>query len=278
MKPLPPISFEVFPPKTPQGVENLYTALKDLSEFSPAYVSVTYGAMGTTRELTRELALGIRARLGIETVPHFTCVGSTRAEISAYLNSLKAAGIEKILALRGDPPQGETQFVRPIDGFAYANELVAYIRGMNGFRIWVAGYPEGHIEAPSREVDLENLKRKVDAGADGIITQLFFDNRDFFDFVERCRKIGIVVPIVPGIMPILNTKQISRIASMCGAKLPAELCNRLEACGDDAEAMAQTGIEWALAQVRGLIDRGVPGIHFYILNQARSVRGILDSL
>ncbi len=234
--------------------------------------------MGSTRALTRELVIGIRDCLGLETMPHFTCVGSTRDDIADYLASLKRAGIDRILALRGDPPQGASRFVPPPGGFAYANELVEFIRGIDGFSISVAGYPEGHVEAPSKEIDLTNLKRKVDAGASQVITQLFFDNAHFFDFVDRARAIGISVPIVPGIMPILNLKQVDRLAKMCGASLPEALRLHLLACGDDADAMRKVGIAWAIGQVEELIRAGVPGIHFYILNKAESVLRILEAV
>ena len=240
--------------------------------------------MGTTQALTESLVLGIREKLGLEAIPHFTCVGSSRHQVRDYLQALKQKGIHHVLALRGDPPAGQTQFTPPADGFAYANELVAYIRSLPGFgiadnfHIAVAAYPEGHIEAPSQEADLINLKRKVDAGAQKIITQLFFDNAKFFDFVARARAIGIAVPIIPGIMPILNYKQIARITDMCGASLPTSLASQLQACQDDAEAMVHVGIDWALAQVRELIDRGCEGIHFYMMNRARSTAAILKRL
>lgn len=234
--------------------------------------------MGSTRALTRQLVLDIRDQLGLCTVPHLTCVGSTREEIRHYLQSLKAQGIDRILALRGDPPAGQAHFTPVGGGFAYANELVAFIRDIDGFRITVAGYPEGHIEAPSKEIDLVNLKRKVDAGAEKVITQLFFDNRDYYDFVARARAIGMTVPIVPGVMPIVSLAQISRISSMCGCRLPEALLTKLRACGEDAEAMQQVGVDWALAQVRDLLAHAVPGIHLYILNRAESTEKILTAL
>lgn len=273
----PAFSFEVFPPKTPQGIANLFSALKDLKKFDPAFVSVTYGAMGSTRDLTSDLAIRIQKEIGVTTAFHFTCVGSSRTEIRRYVEALKRAGIRYVVALRGDPPT-EGSFIPPQDGFRYANELVAYLKEIDGFSLAVAGYPEGHIEAPDKETDLANLKRKVDAGADIVITQLFFDNRDYFDFVNRARKIGITVPIIPGIMPILNIKQVEKIAGMCGAKIPKDLHDRLLVCGEDTDAMQKIGIEHATQQCRDLLQKGAPGIHFYTLNRSASVAEILNSI
>lgn len=273
-------SFEVFPPKDETGVVNLITALKKLSAFDPAFVSVTYGAMGSTRDLTRDLALRILKETSLTTAFHFTCVGADRDSVKSYVERLKGEGIDLIVALRGDAPvlsPGQT-YQRPSNGFSYANELVAYLKEINGFSIAVAGYPEGHLEAPSKEIDLQNLKRKVDAGADVVLTQLFFDNKDYFDFVDRCRKSGIRIPIIPGIMPIVSLKQIEKITKMCGAALPDSLHHKLQEAAGDAEAMRRVGVDHAVSQCRELKDRGVPGIHFYALNKAESVSEVISAL
>lgn len=273
-----PISFEIFPPKDEAGIASLFHALGDLKSFDPAFVSVTYGAMGSTRDLTRDLAVRVTRDLGLNTAFHFTCVGSNRDDIRSYVEKLKSEGIRLVVALRGDPPQGAATFVKPADGFGHANELVAYLKEIGGFSIAVAGYPEGHVEASSKEVDLQNLKRKVEAGADVVLTQLFFDNADYFSFVDRARAAGITTPIVPGIMPILNLKQIEKVASMCGAKIPEALHDDLKKVASDPQAMKDVGVRHAIAQCRDLKARGVPGIHFYILNKSDSVRKILENL
>ena len=271
-------SFEIFPPKDEEGVSSLFQALRDLRPFDPAFISVTYGAMGTTRNLTRDLAIRIHRDLGLVTAFHFTCVGTDRDSIESYVEHLKKEGLRLVVALRGDPPAGSNHFVKPENGFSYANELVAYLKGLGGFSIAVAGYPEGHIEAPDKETDLKNLARKVAAGADIVITQLFFDNRDYFDFVVRARAAGITVPIVPGIMPILSLKQIEKITRMCGASLPKSLREELLRNESAPDKIREIGIAHALGQCRELIARGVPGIHFYILNKAASTRQVLEAL
>ena len=273
-----PISFEIFPPKDEVGIAPLFEALKDLSEFNPAFISVTYGAGGSTQGWTRDLAIKIQNELGLNAAFHFTCVGSNRDQIKTYVQNLKAEGLNLVVALRGDPPAGEKNFVPAKDGFRYASELVGYLRSIDGFSMAVAGYPEGHIECKSKEEDLKHLKEKVDAGADIVITQLFFDNKDYFDFVGRARKIGIKVPIIPGIMPVLSTAQIKRISTLSGAKIPNPLLQKLEACKEDKDAMREVGVEWALNQCLELKNHGVPGIHFYILNKSASTRKILESL
>lgn len=274
----PRFSFEVFPAKTEEGVQSLLEALRDLSAFAPAFISVTYGALGSTRDLTRDLALRIRRELNLAVAFHFTCVGSGKAAIREYVERLKKEGVDLVVALRGDPPQGAGTFVKPVDGFSYANELVAYLKDIDDFSMAVAGYPEGHVECVDKETDLKNLKRKVEAGADIILTQLFFDNRDYFDFVDRARAIGIQVPIVPGIMPILSLKQIEKITTLSGAKIPPSLYEKLKQCGDDAERMRQAGIEHAASQCHELLQKGAPGIHFYILNKSHSTRRILERI
>lgn len=271
-------SFEIFPPKDEAGIQGLFVALRELAPFDPAFISCTYGAMGTTRELTKDLALRIQHELGLTSAFHFTCVGSGKKEIRSYVESLKKEGLNLIVALRGDPPQGAEKFVRPADGFSYANELVAYLREIDGFSIAVAGYPEGHVECVDKATDLINLKRKVDAGAEIVITQLFFDNHDFYDFEARARKIGIKVPIIPGIMPIVSAKQIEKISRMCGAKLPQGLSEKLAHHQDDGEAVKEIGIEHATQQCRDLLKHKALGIHFYTLNKAHSTKRVIEDL
>ncbi|NIP29156.1 MAG: methylenetetrahydrofolate reductase [NAD(P)H] [Candidatus Dadabacteria bacterium] len=282
----PVISFEIFPPKTVGGLENLKKTLEDLSALSPDFITVTYGAMGTTRDKTVEIASYIKNTLKIETACHLTCVGSTRDEISTILNKIKESGINNIVALRGDPPAGEKHFTPPEGGMAYANELVEHIRQYEKtsknnayhFGIAIAGYPEKHIEANNFDEDLTNLKRKVDAGADIIITQLFFDNRYYFDYVERVRSIGINIPIVPGLMPILSSKQIMKISSMCGSYIPETLKDQLIQAGDNNALAEEIGITQCVKQAKELLAAGVPGIHFYVLNKALHIKRILQSL
>jgi methylenetetrahydrofolate reductase (NADPH) len=281
----PIISFEVFPPKSDAALDNLRRVLPELIELRPTYVTVTYGALGSTRERTLEIAVLIRREYGHESACHLTCVGSSRAELDRILHEIHAAGIENIVALRGDPPKGEASFRPPPDGYSHANELVAHIRhferasnSSTQFGIAVAGYPEKHIEAPDHVIDLANLKRKVDAGADLIITQLFYDNTHYFRFVESARAIGITQPIVPGLLPILSVKQIRRITSLCGSTIPASLHGELESAGDDDTAAESVGVRQCVRQAKELIERGVPGIHFYVLNKSSHMRRIMDEL
>jgi methylenetetrahydrofolate reductase (NADPH) len=277
-RPEPAFSFEFFPPKDAEGVERLFQTISELRDYEPTYVSVTYGAMGSTRGLTVELVRRIKKEVGIEAMAHLTCVGSTREEIGAVLDDLRAAGLENVLALRGDPPKGETAFVPSAGGFAHASELVEFIRQRYDFCLAAACYPETHPEAQSPAVDLEHLKTKVDAGVDFLITQLFFDNEDYFAFVDRARSIGIQCPIIAGIMPITNVGQVKRFTQMCGARIPAELLARLEAADGDAAAVRAIGVEHATRQCRGLLEQGAPGIHFYTLNRSTATRDILDNL
>jgi len=274
----PAFSFEFFPPKDQAGVDQLFQAVRDLAPYAPTYVSVTWGAGGSTRGLTVDLVTRIKRDLGIEAMAHLTCVGATRDEISDILRQLERAGIENVLPLRGDPPKGQTTFARTEGGFGYANELVSFIRASYDFCLAGACYPEKHPEAPSLEEDLKSLKRKVDAGVDFLVTQMFFDNRDYFAFVDRARKIGIDRKIVAGIWPITNLAQIQRITTMCGATIPEELVRRLEAVRGDPERVRAVGVEHATAQCRELIARGAPGIHFYTLNRSRATVDILDAL
>lgn len=275
----PVFSFEFFPPKDDAGVITLFETVKNLKELHPSFVSVTYGAGGSTRRKTVEITKRIKQELDIEAMSHLTCVGHGRDEISAILDEIEAAGIENVMTLRGDPPKGETNFVAHPDGFHHANELVTFIRSRKpAFCLGVAGYPEAHPEAPSKEADLTNLKRKVDAGADFIVTQLFFDNRDYFDFVERAQALGIRLPVVPGIMPITDVAQIKRFTQMCGAKIPPALLAELESVDGTREAVVEIGIRYATAQCESLLINGAPGIHFYTLNKSTSTRTILSDL
>jgi methylenetetrahydrofolate reductase (NADPH) len=256
----------------------LWETLEDLRSLDPGFVSVTYGAGGSTRDRTIELVTHIKERTGIEAMAHLTCVGHTREEIGAVLKRLAAAKIENVLALRGDPPKGAAAFQKVEGGFGYANELVDFVRQLDlGFSIGVAGYPEGHLEA-SKEQDLKNLKLKVDEGADFVITQLFFDNAFYFDFVERARRSGINAPIVPGIMPITNYDQIQRFVRMCGTTVPMRLQLELEKVKDDPQAVMQLGVAHATLQCSELLARGVPGIHFYTLNRSPASRMIVSAL
>jgi methylenetetrahydrofolate reductase (NADPH) len=272
----PVFSFEFFPPKTDQGVQNLYRTIGQLHELRPAFVSVTYGAGGSTRELTLDLVSRIKSEIGIEAMAHLTCVGSGREHLRAVLDDLERRGIENVLALRGDPPRDQPRFVAAEDGFTYASELVRFIRE-NGYRFCVggAGYPEGHVECTDADLDLRHLVAKVEAGLEFVITQLFFDNRDYFTFVERARAAGIGVPIVPGIMPITNVAQIERFTRMCGARIPAELTARLDAVRENEEAVREIGVEHAAEQCRALLAGGAPGVHFYTLNQSPATQAIL---
>lgn len=274
----PAFSFEFFPPKTDEGVAHLFQTIGELKALAPAFVSVTYGAGGSSRQRTVEIVQRIKNEHGIEAMAHLTCVGSDRLEIERTLEQLKTAGIENILALRGDPPKGETTFTRPADGFSYAYELVAYIRKRYDFSLVGACYPEGHVECRNLEKDLAHLKKKVDNGLDFIITQLFFDNRHYFAFERRARALGIQVPIVPGIMPITNVGQVKRFTEMCGASIPLSLLSALEPVQDDPEAVMALGIRHATEQCRELLFQGAPGVHFYTLNKSPATRAILGSL
>jgi methylenetetrahydrofolate reductase (NADPH) len=274
----PVISFEFFPPRTPEAEDRLYDTVAKLAPLRPTFVSVTYGAGGTTRRLTRDIAARIKRDSGIEAMAHLTCGGHTAAELAEILDDLVAAGIENILALRGDPPKGTTAFSPVAGGFAHGSELAAFINGRWDVCIVGAAYPEKHLEAPDVATDLRNLKRKVEAGARVLITQLFFEPATYFAFVERARSAGIGVPIVPGIMPITNVSQIERFTLMCGATIPVSLRDLLARVRDDDAAVTAIGIEWARDQCRALLDGGAPGLHFYTLNRSRSTREILELL
>lgn len=272
------VSFELFPPKTDEGFEELFRTIAALKPLGPDYVSVTYGAGGSTRLKTVELVKRIKQEIGIEPMAHLTCVGSTREEIAEILDDLEAGGIENVLPLRGDPPQGQAQFQTVEGGFHYANELVAFIRPRYRFCLAGACYPERHPEAPDTAADLDNLKRKVDAGVDFLITQLFFDNADFYRFRDRAAAAGIDVPMLAGIMPIRNVKQIKRFTGMCGASLPKGLLDKIEAVEDDSEAVAQVGMYHSSRQCEDLLQHGVAGLHFYTLNRSSMTRAIFQQI
>jgi len=273
------LSFEIFPPKTEAGEAQLFSVLGELMAFRPSMVTCTYGAGGSTQDKTLELVVRIRETFKVSTVAHLTCVGSTVEELRHWLKRATEMEIENIIALRGDPPQGETAFRQVEGGLAYANELVALLRReFPNFGVGVAGYPERHQEAPSAEVDLANLQRKVNAGADVVITQLFYGNRDFFEFSERYRRAGISLPLVPGVLPVINLAQIQRITSLCGATLPPGFVADLEKHREDPAGQVSVGVEYAVRQCRELIGSGIPGLHFYVLNRAEATLRILEAL
>jgi len=271
------LSFELFPPKTPETEAVMWKTVDELMAFDPALITCTYGAGGSTRGTTLHVLQGVLARHRVAVASHLTCVGSSVDELRDYLREACGLGVSSIVALRGDPPKGEEAF-RPVEGgFRYASELVALIRAeFPQLGILVAGYPETHQEAASPEADLDNLKRKCDAGGDVVVTQLFYDNADFFRFRERCDKLGITSPIVPGVMPVTNYAQIRRIASLCKARLPDAFTRAFEAAGSDEAAQFEAGVAFAARQVDALIAGGVPGIHFYVLNRSPATVRVLD--
>jgi methylenetetrahydrofolate reductase (NADPH) len=274
----PVFSFEFFPPKTPEGVENLWVAAEELRKLEPDFVSVTYGAGGGTRDGTLEISRRMREELGIETMAHLSCVGETAEGIEQMLRRIDDAGIENVLALRGDPPAGETEFVQPEGGFGSATELAAFASERFDFTLGGSCFPEVHPEAESPEADLEYLKTKVDAGARFLITQLFFDNRAYFEFVGSVRERGIDVPVIPGILPILSLSQVRRFCANCGANLPEPLVQAMEGLGGDEQAEAEFGIAYATRQCEELLAGGAPGIHFFVVNRAGPTRAILTAL
>ena len=280
--PNPVISFEFFPTKSEEGRRKLLATIEHLAELEPDFVSVTYGAGGGTRDLTVEIATEIKRTIGLEAVVHLTCTGHTAQDLEGVLAKVEASGIENVLALRGDPPKGEIRYVAPDGGFNYADELVRFIRPRHRFCVGAACYPEGHTEAPDPHSDLQNLVKKVESGVDFLISQLFFDNSLYFDFVRRARRAGITVPIMAGIMPVTNVAQIERFTTICGATIPGELRVKLEKVRNDDQAVMAIGIEWALRQCRELLAEGAPGIHFYTLNKSLATRivhlGLKDSL
>lgn len=273
------LSFELFPPKTPQGEQQLFAHVAELVKFRPDFVTCTYGAGGSTRAKTLDIVARVKQQFGVRVATHLTCVGSTVDDLRSYLRDAAARSVDYVVALRGDPPKGETTFRAVDGGLRYANELVALLRAeFPAFGIAVAGYPETHQEAPSPEVDLANLRRKVDAGADVVVTQLFYDNADFFRFEDRCRAAGIRVPLVPGVLPVTNFAQIQRITSLCKAKLPPTFVAALSAAGDDEPAQFEIGVDYATRQVEELVRHGVPGVHFYVLNKSQAAARVLGGV
>lgn len=274
----PVYSFEFFPPKNDEGVQRLFSTIQQLAELEPSFVSVTYGAGGSTRQMTVDLVSRIKREVGLEAMAHLTCVGHTATEIASILGQLREGGIENVLALRGDPPKGQTEFVKTEGGFGYAQDLARFIRGNFDFCLGGACYPEGHPQSPDRETDLRHLKEKAESGVDFLVTQLFFDAADYFAFVDKARALGVRQPIVPGVMPVTNVGQLERFTTLCGASIPVALRERLEAVRDDEDAVVVAGIDWATEQCRTLLEGGAPGIHFYTLNRSHSAREVFRRL
>src|SRR3954447_8270617 len=274
----PCFSFEFFPPKTDDGWKNLWRAAEELKQDDPAFVSVTYGAGGTTRGRTIEIVKQIKQELGLEAMAHFTCVGATVEELRGVLDEMRDAGIENVLALRGDPPQGQEEWVATEGGLSYSTELIDLIASNYDFAIGAAAFPEVHIHSASLDQDLRVMKEKVANGARFLITQLFFDNELYFEFVEKARAAGVDVPIIPGIMPIQAFGQIKRITKMCGATIPENLEAELAARQDDPDAVRDFGVAYATLQCADLLSRGAPGIHFYVLNRSPAARAVLAAL
>ena len=275
----PLFSVEFFPPKTDATAEQLLNTAEQLQRFDPDFVSITYGAGGSTRSRTLSYARKLHLDYGYTVMPHLTCVGHSREELKQTIAEFKTAGLNQIMALRGDPPKGETNFTTHPDGLSYANELVQLIREVYpDCDLGVAGYPEKHPEAPTVEIDLLNLKRKVDAGATFVTTQLFFDNSVYFKFVESCQRAGITIPILPGLMSVTSHKQALRFCEMCGTSIPPQLNEQLLAAGDDTAAIEAIGIEWSYQQARELLEKGAPGIHLYILNRAGPATTLMEKL
>jgi methylenetetrahydrofolate reductase (NADPH) len=284
VKDKPVISFEIFPPKTDEGLKKLKDkTLPELLDLDPSFITVTYGAMGTTRDKTIDIASFIKNELSTETACHLTCVGSTKQDIDQILQKITNNNIRNIVALRGDPPRGGTALDNNQQSYKYANELVSHIREFQDknhmeLSIAVAGYPEKHLEAATMESDIENLKKKISAGSDIIITQLFFINKYFYDFLKITNSHGIDVPVIPGLMPILSTKQIQRITSMCGSKIPDYLKDDLDKAGSDDRKAKKIGIDQCIIQANDLLRSGVAGIHFYVLNQSEHIKEIINQL
>ncbi len=270
------LSFELFPPK-PEGFESLYENVKRLTNFRPDFFTCTYGAGGSSQKATLDVVQRVREITGCPVASHLTCVGSTVDELRNYLAESARRGVSFIVALRGDPPKGTTEFKSVQGGLSYANELVELIRREFDFGILVAGYPEVHQEAPSAEMDLVNLKRKVDAGADVIVTQLFYDNEDFYRFRDTCDVAGIRVPIVPGILPVTNFAQAQRIASMCKARIPKDFSDAMNE-NDSTDWQFKVGVEHARQQTIDLLENNIPGLHYYILNKSTAAEAMLDGL
>jgi methylenetetrahydrofolate reductase (NADPH) len=272
------VSFEFFPPKTDAGYGSLARTIADLKQLAPGFVSVTWGAGGSTRRKTVDLVVSIQREIGLTAMAHMTCVGAPHTELAETLTHLASEGLENVLALRGDPPKGAAHFEPVAGGFSYAHELVTFVRANTSLCVGGACYPERHPEAPSAEIDLANLVQKVRAGAEFLITQLFFDADDYTAFVARARVAGIAVPIVPGIMPVVSAANARRMAQLGGSRIPEELEARLAHAGDDEAATLEVGIAWATQQCRTLLERGAPGLHFYTLNKSPAARRVHESV
>ena len=273
-----PISCEFFPPKTAEGIPGVFRAIDRLKAFRPDFVSVTYGAGGSTRAFTEEITERIKNEGELEVMAHITCVAQTKDAVHSVLERLDNSGVQNIIALRGDPPRGESEFVPAEGGFGHATDLIAHVRSHFSFGIAAACYPEGHSESPDLDTDLAHTKLKIHNGAEYLITQLFYDNDDFFAFMDRAQNAGIDVPIIPGVLPILSTGQIRRFTALCGARIPADLDKQLDKFANDDDAVRELGVEHATNQVSELWAAGVPGIHFYVLNRSYSVSKILTNL
>jgi methylenetetrahydrofolate reductase (NADPH) len=272
------LSFELFPPKRDGNLDGLFQTVQELKQLGPDYISITYGAGGSSRDMTYDIALRLKENAVLPLV-HFTCVGQSRLEIKQLLDKLKTAGIENLLALRGDPTKDQTAFTPSPDGFRYANELIQFIQGEGyDFCLGVAGYPEGHTEALSKTEDIQNLKRKIQSGGDFIVTQLFFDNQDYFHYVEQLRAIGISNPVQPGIWLLTDYIQIEKICHLSGAKYPTTLKDKIEPIKENKEKVVQAGIEYAVDQCDELLRKGAPGVHFYVMNKSHSVREVIKRL
>jgi len=274
----PTLSVEFFPPKSQEGVETLVESAARIASRKPDFVSVTYGAGGSTRDLSASVSERMKNEVGLQVMPHLTCVASTKEELASILDGFHLDGYRNIMALRGDPPKGQEAFVRTEGGFSHASDLVAFIKSRHpDICLGIAGYPEKHPEAPSLDSDLDALKIKADAGGSFITTQLFFDNSVFYRYMEKVRSRGILLPIVPGIMPVLSLKQIKRITQLCQSRLPESLENQLSQVESDPEAVQRIGVEWASAQIKDLLSNGIPGIHIYALNKASSAIELIDA-
>lgn len=272
------LSFEVFPPVRDGTADRLFPVIDKLAQLNPDFISVTYGAGGSTHDMSIEIASALKETGTVEVLAHLTCVEASKDDIASVLDELKEANIKNVLALRGDPPAGQDSYTARADGFEFAHELVTFIQQDNHFCIGVAGYPEFHIEAPSLAADINHLKKKIDAGADFVITQLFYDNTDFYRFRDYATKAGIDIPIIPGIFPIFSYRQIQKIASLCGARIPDSLHEKICVARNRDDIVEQYGIEYATEQSEDLLRNGVPGLHFYSMNRGRHVEEIVRSL
>ncbi len=272
------VSFEFFPPRIAEGIPAVLETLDELKVYCPDFVSVTYGAGGSTRAFTEEITLAAKRSAGTEVMAHLTCVGQTKEEVHGVLGRLEAEGVENIIALRGDPPRGSTEFVPVEGGFQHATDLLQHVKSNFKFGVAAACYPEGHTESVDLDSDLKYVKMKVDSGADFLVTQLFYDNRHYYDFLERDRSGGIDVPIIPGVLPVLNSAQVRRFTALSGSEIPPDLDRLLDKYADNEDSARDMGVEYATAQVRDLWESGVPGVHFYVLNRSYSVSRILDNL